>query len=207
MLDHVFTDAIGALRDAFEGAFLERQAFEEHFQVDVLLGDVTWETSYGLPGEGQPPRVISHITFDWPSWSQTAYRKWYVDEVFEDAPAIEIEIVFRAQRLANQPEPGIVTRVMDATSPLIGDGRLEQAGVTVEIGYLSEPDATPEYAVEITYEGLYELAESSLADGASHLLDEHFGALGGWIAATLVRLGDLGLAYLPSDDDEDGSTD
>ena len=47
MLDHVFTDAIGALRDAFEGAFLERQAFEEHFQVDVLLGDVTWETSYG----------------------------------------------------------------------------------------------------------------------------------------------------------------
>jgi hypothetical protein len=131
----------------------------------------------------------------------------FVDEVFEDAPAIEIEIVFRAQRLANQPEPGIVTRVMDATSPLIGDGRLEQAGVTVEIGYLSEPDATPEFAVEITYEGLYELAESSLADGASHLLDEHFGALGGWIAATLVRLGDLGLAYLPSDDDEDGSTD
>src|SRR5215216_5503888 len=57
MLDHVFTDAIGALRDAFEGAFLERQAFEEHFQVDVLLGDVTWETSYGLPGEGLPPRV------------------------------------------------------------------------------------------------------------------------------------------------------
>jgi hypothetical protein len=38
MLDHVFTDAIGALREAFEGAFLERQAFEEHFQSDVLLG-------------------------------------------------------------------------------------------------------------------------------------------------------------------------
>ena len=52
MLDHVFTDAIGALRDAFEASLLERQAFEEHFQVDVLLGDVVWETSYGLPGEG-----------------------------------------------------------------------------------------------------------------------------------------------------------
>ena len=50
MLDHVFTDAISALREAFEGAFLERQAFEEHFQMDVLLGDLTWETSYGLPG-------------------------------------------------------------------------------------------------------------------------------------------------------------
>ena len=40
MLDHVFTDAISALREAFEAALLERQAFEEHFQVDVLLGDV-----------------------------------------------------------------------------------------------------------------------------------------------------------------------
>ena len=55
MLDHVFTDAIGAMSDAMVGAMLERQAFEERFQVDVLLGDVTWETSYGLPGEGSPP--------------------------------------------------------------------------------------------------------------------------------------------------------
>ena len=53
MLDHVFTDAIGALRDALEKAMLERQAFEERFQADVLLGDVTWATSYGLPGEGR----------------------------------------------------------------------------------------------------------------------------------------------------------
>ena len=84
MLDHVFTDAISALRDAFEAAFLERQAFEEHFQVDVLLGDITWETSYGLPGEGQPPRVVAHVTFDWPTWSQTAYRRWYVDEELDE---------------------------------------------------------------------------------------------------------------------------
>ncbi|MFM8531674.1 MAG: hypothetical protein ACKOD2_18770 [Ilumatobacteraceae bacterium] len=158
MLDHVFTDAIGALREAFERAFLERQAFEEHFQVDVLLGDVTWETSYGLPGEGQPPRVISHITFDWPTWSQTTYRKWYVDEILDEAPAIEIEIVFRVQRLAEQPDPAVVRRVTDETSPLIGSARLEQAGITVEIGYLNEPDSTPEFAIEVTYEGLYELA-------------------------------------------------
>jgi hypothetical protein len=50
MLDHVFTDAISALRDAFGNAFLERQAFEEHLQSDILLGDLVWETSYGLPG-------------------------------------------------------------------------------------------------------------------------------------------------------------
>jgi hypothetical protein len=208
MLDHVFTDAISALRDAFERAFLERQAFEEHFQVDVLLGDVTWETSYGLPGEGQPPRVVAHITFDWPTWSQTAYRRWYVEEVLDEQPAIEMEIVLRVQRLAEHPDLRHVLVGLPTTSPLIGDERLERAGVTIEIGYLDETEAgeepellAPEYAVEITYEGLYELAEETLADGASAVLDDHFGALGGWIASTLVKLGDLKLAFLPADDE------
>src|SRR5947207_11125280 len=100
MLDHVFTDAIGALRDAFEGAFLERQAFEEHFQVDVLLGDVTWETSYGLPGEGLPPRVVAHITFDWPTWSQKAYRLWFVEEVVEGRAVREWCVWFGGWRVS-----------------------------------------------------------------------------------------------------------
>ncbi len=207
MLDHVFTDAISALRDAFEAAFLERQAFEEHFQADVLLGDLTWDTSYGLPGEGQPPRVVAHITFDWPTWSQTAYRRWYVDEELDTPPAIEIEIVLRIQRLAEQPDPDKVYEVVPVHSPPVGGERLERAGLTVEIGHPDPTDVivpgednAPEYAVEITYEGLYELAEETLADGSSTLLDEHFGALGGWIASTLVRLGDLRFAYLPADD-------
>jgi hypothetical protein len=206
MLDHVFTDAISALRDAFESAFLERQAFEEHFQVDVLLGDLTWETSYGLPGEGQPPRVVAHITFDWPTWSQTAYRRWYVDEVLESSPAIEMEIVLRIQRLAEQPDPGAVFAALPDHSPPIGGERLERAGLTVEIGHPDPNDsivpATAEFAVEITYEGLYELVEETLADGSSTILDDHFGALGGWIASTLVKLGDLRLAFLPADDVE-----
>jgi hypothetical protein len=216
MLDHVFTDAIGALRDAFEGAFLERQAFEEHFQIDVLLGDITWETSYGLPGEGQPPRVVAHITFDWPTWSQTAYRRWYVEEVLDEQPTIEMEIVFRVQRLSEQPDPAHVQSVLPDSSPLIGNERLERAGATVEIAYLSDHDLgggdlsgnpnggamKPDYAIEITYEGLYELAEETLADGASKLLDEHFGTLGSWIATALVKLGDLRLNFLPADEPE-----
>jgi hypothetical protein len=195
MLDHVFTDAIGALRDAFENAFLERQAFDEHFQVDVLLGDLSWETSYGLPGEGQPPRVVAHITFDWPTWSQTSYRRWYVDEVLEQLPAIEMEIVFRVQRLSEQPAPDVAADVTADTSPLIGDGRLERAGTTIEITYPDDAEAAasgsgvePSFALEVSYEGLYELAEQTLADGASTLLDEHFGALGGWIAATTTPM-------------------
>jgi len=190
VLDHVFTDAISALRDAFESAFLERQPFEEHFQSDVLLGDLTWETSYGLPGEDNPPRVVAHITFDWPSWSQTAYRQWYVEEVLDRLPAIEIEIVFRVQGMADPLAATAVFAITPDTSPLIGDGRLERVGVTAETAF-ADADDVPEHAVETTYEGLYELAEAALDDGASTLLDEHFGALGGWIAATLVKLADL----------------
>ncbi len=212
VLDHVFTDAISALREAFEAAFLERQAFEEHFQVDVLLGDVTWETSYGLPGEGQPPRVVAHVTFDWPTWSQTSYRRWYVDEELDSAPAIEMEIVLRVQRLAELPSPERMYAALPESSPLIGEGRLERAGLTVEVSHPDPAENLPEdsleaaleYAAEITYEGLYELAEETLADGTSSLLDDHFGALGGWVASTLVRLGDLRFAFLPA---EDGSVD
>ena len=190
MLDHVFIDAISALRDAFDAAFLERQPFEEHFQSDVLLGDLTWETTYGLPGEGLPPHVVAHITFDWPSWSQTAYRQWYVDEILDRQPALEIEIVFRVQNLAAPADPAVVFQLTEPASPLIGNDRLERAGVTLEASS-AEADAIPEHAVEVTFEGMYELAEDALADGASHQLDEHLGALGGWIAATLVKLADI----------------
>jgi hypothetical protein len=194
VLDHVFTDTIGALRDAFDGAFLERLPFEEHFQTDVLLGDLTWETSYGLPGESLPPDAVAHITFDWPSWSQTAYRQWYVEEELDRLPAIEVEIVFRLQNLSGAPSADTVRRAMPRTSPLVGDSSLERVGITMEIAHPDDPaDGTPpvDHAVEVTYEGLYELAEETLADGASELLDRHFGALAGWIASTLVKLADL----------------
>src|SRR5215831_4396799 len=117
MLDHVFTDAIGALRDTFENALLERQAFEERFQADVLLGDLTWETSYGLPGEGLPPRVRADVTLDWPTWSQTAYRSWYIGEPVEETPEILVEIVLRVQRLKDVPDPGAVLAALPPASP------------------------------------------------------------------------------------------
>jgi hypothetical protein len=69
--------------------------------------------------------------------------------------------------------------------------------MATEISHPLDPGANVEYALEVTYEGLYDLAEETLADGSSTLLDDHFGALGGWIASTLVKLGDLTLAYLP----------
>ena len=200
MLDHVFTDAIGALRDTFENALLERQAFEEHFQADVLLGDLTWETSYGLPGEGQPPRVRADITLDWPTWAQTAYRSWYIGEPLEEGPRIEIEIVLRIQRLASTPDPSQLLAVLPEQSPVIGNEPLERTGPTIETAYGSDLTEA-EWAIEVSYEGSYELDEATLKDGS--VLDTHFGAMGGWIAATLVRLGDLKFEFLPPEEDDD----
>src|ERR1700694_2220472 len=106
MLDHVFTDAIGALRDAMETAMLERQAFEERFQSDVLLGDLTWESSYSLPGEGLPPRSP------------------------DEPPRIEFEIVFRVQRLVEVPQPKAVIAVLPEESAAMGRERLRRSAPT-----------------------------------------------------------------------------
>ena len=198
MLDHVFTDAIGALRDAFEDALLERQAGEERFQTDVLAGDVSWENSYALPGEGQPPRVCADVSCVWPTWSQAAYLSWYAGESSTEPPRIEIKILLRAQCLAESPDPAKILDVLPPTSPDIGSEPLARGGSRVESLYaddLDDADAT-EYAIDVGYEGAYELDEAGLSDGAE--LDKHFNALGGWIASMLVRLGDLELRYKPA---------
>ena len=155
MLDHVFTDAIGALRDAFENALLERQAFEERFQVDVLLGDTTWETSYSLPGEGMPPRIQADITLGWPTWAQSSYRSWYIGEPIDEPPRIEIEIVLRVQRLKSSPDPARLVAALPPQSPPIGTHRLDRSGPTIETLFVESLDDA-EYAIEISYEGSYD---------------------------------------------------
>ena len=167
MLDHVFTDAIGALRDAFGNAFLERQAFEEHLHSDVLLGDLVWATSYGLPGEGQPPRVVAHITFTWPSWSQATYRAWYVEEIYHEAPVIEMEIVFRVQRLASPPDTAQIAGVAPLTSPRLGSQQLSRESISSEAISATDTTRPLDHAAEIVYLGAYELAEATLADGTA----------------------------------------
>lgn len=199
MLDHVFMDAIGALRDAFERALLERQAFEERFQVDILLGDLTWETSYGLPGEGTPPRVRADVTLDWPTWSQATYRAWLSGEPVTEPPEILVEVVLRIQNLAAPPDLAAVVAALPGDTPAIGPEPLERAGPTVE--QLFDPGLQMVgAAVEVSFEGACRLDEEALADTSR--LDADFGALGGWIAAALVRLGDLQLEYLPQTEEE-----
>jgi len=189
--------AIGALRKAFEGALLERHMHEERLQVDVLLGDVSWETSYSLPGEGASPRVVAEVTLDWPTWSQTAYRLWTIGEEFEDPPDIDIEIVLRVQRLAGIPEPGVITNILPEEGPALGDEPLRRSAPTVERHYDNDL-AAGEAAIEVSYEGLYSMSEEILTDASS--LESDFGSLGGWIASALVKLADLKLEFRPPEE-------
>src|SRR6202042_1791923 len=101
MIDHILLDVIGSIREALEGALLEQQAVEERFQIDVFLGDVSFETSYSLPGEQTPPRVRADVSLEWPTWSQSAYRSWSIGEPLADGPELIVEVALRVQRLAS----------------------------------------------------------------------------------------------------------
>ena len=198
MLDHVFTDAIGALRDAFEngpprapglrGAVPGRRPARRPDLGDDLRA---------CPGEGLPPRVQADITLDWPTWAQTAYRSWYIGEPLDEPPRIEIEIVLRIQRLRRAPDPADAARRAARAEPAHRRRapRARRAPPSRRIYGDDLDDA--EYAIEVSYEGTYELDEATLADGS--MLDDHFCAMGGWIASTLVRLGDLTFDFLPPD--------
>ncbi len=99
--------------------------------------------------------------------------------------------MFRRQRLSAAPDPKVVLDALPLDSPAIGREPLTRSGPTVESIY-GDDLSHPEYAIEVSYEGSYELNEARLEDGAS--LDDDFGGLGGWIASTLVQVGDVALA-------------
>jgi hypothetical protein len=206
MLDHIFLDAVGALGQALNDALLERQPGEDRLAADILAGDLVWETSCSLPGEGEPPRVRADLTLDWSTWSQAAWRSWTLgrgdeglaDLEGEEPPELGLEVVLRVQRLATRPEIDHILAVLPEESPEIGTDRLERSGPVIEESY--QRDLTGrQLAVEVAYEGTYRLTPDSL--GRSKELGEHLAQMGAWIASTLVRLGDLRLEYLPPDAD------
>jgi hypothetical protein len=202
VIDHVIVDVIAAVRGALEDALLERQAVEERFQVDVFLGDLSWETSYSLPGEGAPPRVRADVSIDWPTWSQSIYRSWTLGESTEDLPEVVVEVALRIQRLAVPVDPQEALKALTIPPPAIGGDSLERLGPTLEQSYDDgKPSgASPDRcAVEIGYEGSIHLSEEMLSD--AEVIDRQFAPLGRWIASCLVRLGDLDLPFLPPEEE------
>ncbi len=196
MIDHILVDVITQTRRALEDALLQRQAVEERFQVDVFLGDVSWETSYSLPGEEQPPRVRADVSVDWPTWSQSAYRSWSIGEPTADFPEVVMEITLRLQRLAAMPDLDNVLACLPEESPMIGTDTLGRTPPVVE--QVRDVSGVLRFAVETTYQGTFRLDERALDDAST--LARPVGQLARWVASVLVRLGDLDLAYLPAED-------
>ncbi len=195
MIDHILLDVIGAIREALEGALLEQQAVEERFQVDVFLGDISFETSYSLPGEQNPPRVRADLSLEWPTWSQSAYRSWSIGESPAERPELVVEVALRLQRLATVPDAKLVLGALDGTVPEIAGEPLERSGPTIE--QVFGDDDTPSCAIEIAYQGAYRLDEAVLEDPEK--IDAQVAGLARWIASGLVRLADLELPFLPAE--------
>jgi hypothetical protein len=232
MLDHLFLDTVGVLREALDQSLLEHSGQDDRLVYDLLNGDLVWETSVSLPGDGDPPKVSADLSLDWQTWSQSAWRSMAMGESVEDPPEIGIEIVFRAQRLAARPALGTVLAVLPEQSPDIGGDHLARSAPVIEEAY-EEEGASPEIAVEVAYEGSYRLpaptqpvpedGTASLFPGwptprlsAGDALSSRLGAtrqvsaaveatltaLSTWLASTLVRLADLDLEYLPPEENE-----
>ncbi len=198
MLDHILVDVISNIRRSFDQALLQRQAVEGRFQVDVFLGDVSWETSYSLPGEEQPPRVRADISVDWPTRSQTSYRSWSIGEPPDELPEIVVEVALRVQRLAEAPDTQTVLHALPEASPLLGVDPLVRTATTIEQVHAGEG---VRWAVEATYEGSIRFSETHLEspDEIAPLI----AGLTRWISSILIQLADLPFSFLPPDGDDD----
>ncbi|HVB91447.1 MAG TPA: hypothetical protein VND70_05035 [Acidimicrobiales bacterium] len=197
MLDHLLVDIISGIQRSFERALLQRQAVEERFQIDVFLGDVSWETSYSLPGEEQPPRVRADVSVDWPTWSQTSYRSWSIGEPPDELPEIVIEVALRIQRLAEAPDTEKVLLALPEANPLPGVDALVRTATTIEEVHAGEG---LRWAVEATYEGSIRFSESQLENPAE--FEPVIDGLTRWISSTLVALADLPFSFLPPDQED-----
>ena len=204
MIDHLLADVIDALHESFDRALLQRQAVEERFQVDVFLGDISFETSYSLPGEEQPPRVRADLSIDWPTWSQTAYRSWSIGEAPSELPEVIVEVALRIQRLAEPPLLESVLASFPPESPHLGPDALVRTSATVEQGFEegSGAEAPVRWAVEATYEGSIRFEEHHLEDSTT--IGPMIDALARWVASVLVHMADLPMAFLPPDPKEIG---
>ncbi len=202
MFDHIFLDVISKFKYALEQSLLEPQQVEERLLSDILSGDLSFETSYSLPGEQSPPRVRADITMEWPTWSQSAYRSWSIGEPFTEMIEIAVEVTLRLQRLKKMPDADLVPKIMEALSVSIKEEMFEFSGPRYEEVYSPDSNIT-QVAVEISLQAVLRLEESALETRVEPA--EQVNALAGIIASGLVRLVDLDLPFYRVEDN--GSMD
>jgi hypothetical protein len=194
VIDHILLDVIGALRGALEGALLERLSEEERFAVDVFIGDISFNTSYGLPGEPEPSRVHADIAIEWSTWSQSAYRSWSIGEPSSERPELVVEVAFRLDNLVTAPEPAALLAALGTAEPALSGDTLGRQPVLVERRLDDDHEVA---AAEIGYAGAWRLVDTLLEDPAA--IERELVGLARFIASALVRLADLDLATFGAD--------
>ncbi|MBV8463635.1 MAG: hypothetical protein JO368_10100, partial [Acidimicrobiales bacterium] len=170
-------------------------AIEERFQVDVFLGDLSFETSYSLPGEARPARIRVDVSLDWPTWSQTAYRSLLIGDEVEELPEVLVELAIRVQELREIPDAGVLLAVLPEELEVLGEP-LRRSVPTIE-QVLARGEKGPVCAVEVSYEGSSALEETTLEDPAR--LEQSLAPLGRMLASILVRVTDLPFAFRAAD--------
>ena len=165
--------------------------------MDVFLGDVSFETSYSLPGEERPARIRVDTSLDWPTWSQTAYRSWAIGDDPDEPPEVLVEIAFRVQGLSGGADAGPLLATLPDQLDVLGEP-LVRGPATIEHVLLDGPD-DPECAIEVSYEGSCAIDEALMEDPSA--LNEALAPLGRDVASLLVRIADLPFTFRPVPDD------
>jgi hypothetical protein len=190
MLQHVLFDLIGFLRTSLKDAMLEGSGLDEQLHVDVLLGDITYETSASLPGEESPPHVRADVSLEWSTWAQSAYRSWTLGEGLEEPIEVVIEVALRVAGLRTGDMSASAFRAsLPAQSPPILHGdALELRTVSAESSIDPDEDAE-EFGLEAIYDVTLTLDEPELEH--SETLTDPLRRLASWIASALVAASDL----------------
>ncbi len=190
MFEHAFPDLIGAVRTNLELALLERTAIEERFVTDAATGDVRWDTTYSLPGEGPEGRVQADVTLVWGAWAQSAYRRWLLTGELSDVPVVDAEVVVRAGDLDLPPDAVAVNDAMPRASAPLGAVVLERLdGPTVETTWSLDGESAT-HGIELGYAATIPLTLELLEDG--NRIDETVADLGAWLTSALITLSDMG---------------
>jgi hypothetical protein len=193
MLEHLLFDFANSLKASLGASMLERSGLEEQFHMDLILGDATFETSWSLPGESDPPRVRADISVEWPTWSQSSYRSWMIGDGLDEPIELIIEVAIRFSGLKEpMTNPVELTHHLPEHSASLHGTSLELRGVSAEATFDATTKIT-EYSAEAVYEATLALDEAVLSDPSQ--LNEAIAHLIGWISSVLVKASDIPLSY------------
>ena len=193
MLDHVIVEVVSAIKDALENSMLEFAELDEKFQFDIWQGDIRYKSSCTLPGEANPPKIRTDILLDWTTWSQSAYRSWWMGDGLSQLPTVGVEVRLRIQLLARQPDVDPLLPHLPEKVSLGKNFGLARADIRIESLQKHDRDSAI-FAVEIVYLGSMRLIEKLLESPAE--LKEHIGAIGPWLASTMITLSDQPLDFV-----------